>query len=83
MSDVNIGGKVQTGLEMAGVTTTASSGGITTMVVIYLLVIIYSSKMILRLTLTLIFLDRNLVLTVRGCNVGSSLTVGGNKRLVK
>ena len=30
MSDVNIGGKVQTGLEIAGVTTTASSGGITT-----------------------------------------------------
>ena len=30
MSDVNVGGKVQTGLEIAGVTTTASSGGITT-----------------------------------------------------
>ena len=30
MSDVNIGGKIQTGLEIAGVTTTASSGGITT-----------------------------------------------------
>ena len=30
MSDVYIGGKVQTGLEIAGVTTTASSGGITT-----------------------------------------------------
>jgi len=30
MSDVYIGGKVQSGLEIAGVTTTASSGGITT-----------------------------------------------------
>ena len=30
MSDVYVGGKVQTGLEIAGVTTTASSGGITT-----------------------------------------------------
>ena len=30
MSDVNIGGMIQTGLEIAGVTTTASSGGITT-----------------------------------------------------
>ena len=81
MSDVNIGGKVQTGLEIAGVTTTASSGGITTTGGD----LFVGNNLFIKDDITV---DTNLnilgiatigILTVTtDANVGSSLTVGGN-----
>ena len=81
MSDVYIGGKVQSGLEIAGVTTTASSGGITTTGGD----LFVGNNLFIKDDITV---DTNLnilgiatigILTVTtDANVGSSLTVGGN-----
>ena len=81
MSDVNVGGKVQTGLEIAGVTTTASSGGITTTggdlwvgSNFYV-----AGTQTIDSDLYIIGIATVGILTVTSdANVGSSLTVGGD-----
>ena len=81
MSDVYVGGKVATGLEIAGVTTTASSGGITTTGGDFYVGgnIFIKDDVQIDSDLYIIGIATVGILTVTtDANVGSSLTVGGD-----